>query len=83
MQKSEKERLEKIENEVAAIQSDIKTILSMQNDIKAIYDIIETWNNTKGFVVTIRVLSKVAVWIGVTGAALATIYHFLEHFGDK
>ena len=57
------------------------SIESIKDDVKAMREIIETWNNGKGFVNTIRILSKIAVWLGLTGAALAGIYHSIRHWG--
>ena len=62
------------------IENDIK---SMKDDVCAMKDILETWNNTKGFVTTIKIISKVAVWIGITSAAFTGIYHAIRHFGQS
>ena len=64
------DRLTNIENDVRSI----------QDDVKAMREIIETWNNTKGFVTTIHNLSKVTVWLTTTSAALAGIWYAIKHF---
>lgn len=55
---------------------------SIDDNVQAMREILDTWNNTKGFVTTVRVLSKVTIFIGVTGAALAGIYQALKHLGQ-
>lgn len=66
------ERLTNIENDLKHIKESLESMV----------DIINTWNNGKGFVNTIRVLSKIAVWLGITGAAITGIYQSIKHFGE-
>ena len=52
-------------------------------NVQAMREILDTWNNTKGFVSTVRIMSKVLVWTVATGAALTAIYHAIKHFGQS
>lgn len=74
-----KECKKETSDRLTTIETDIK---EMKSDICAMRDILETWNNTKGFVTTVKVLSKLAIWASVTIGALTAIYHALKHLGQ-
>lgn len=71
-QKKTTDRLDSLEESMASVHS----------NVIATREIIEAWNNGRGFVTTIRVMSKIVVWLGVTGAAITGIYHAIKHLGE-
>jgi len=79
----ESENLAVYKQAVEARIDDMETsVESIKIDVKAMREIIETWNNGKGFVNTVRVLSKIVIFLSLTGAALTGIYQSIKHFGD-
>lgn len=46
---------------------------------KSMAEIVTAWNNTKGFVNTIQLISKVLRWASITGAAIAAIWYAITH----
>jgi len=42
-------------------------------------EIIVAWNNTKGFVRTVQMVSKIVRWFTVTAAAVAAIWYLINH----
>lgn len=69
------DRLERVE----------EALMHIDNNVKATREIVEIFNDTKGFVNTVKTMSKIAIWFGVTTAALTGIYHTIKNynpFGD-
>lgn len=57
-----------------------KDVGEIKDDVKAMREIIEAWNNSKGFVITLRIMSKVMIFVTTTGAALAGIYWAIKNW---
>ena len=55
----------------------------IEEKLDSIHDMIEAWDNAKGFISVIRMLSKIAIWCGATGAAITASTHFIRHFGGE
>ncbi len=60
-----------------------ESIEQIDINIRAMREILELFNDTKGFINTVRGVSKVAIWFGATSAALTAIYHAIKHFGQS
>ena len=46
-------------------------------------DIMEAWNNGKGFINTIRIISKIAIWAGLVTGAVVSMWQAFKHFGQS
>lgn len=57
----------------------------IQEDIKEMREIIDAWNNAKGFVTTIKFLSAFIKWAAIVGGAVGVLWYFLKfgHFPDQ
>ena len=73
-----KTRLTNIETQQVTMCQDISDI---KDSVTSMSEIINTWNNGKGFINTIRILSKLVLWFGAITAAIAGTYHYLKHMG--
>lgn len=51
---------------------DIKKEVSKMNEV------VQAWDNAKGFIRTVRVIGEVAKWMVATGAAIAAIWWWLK-----
>lgn len=72
------QRINEVEDMVHQIISDVK---ETKENSQAIREMLDTYNNGKSIFNAIRIMSKIAVWLAATGAALTAIYHAITHFG--
>ena len=57
-------------------------LTSIESKLDDLLEISEVWRDGKGFVNGFKVISKIAIFISLTGAALTTIYQAIKHIGD-
>lgn len=72
------QRISEVESMVHQIIDDVK---ETKENSQAIREMLDTYNNGKSIFNAIRLMSKIAVWLAATGAALTGIYHAIVHFG--
>lgn len=76
--------------ELRVLHDDLRRILETQQEQKALQEeqavelkkvaeILEAWDNAKGFVKTVRLIGEVSKWIVAAGAAVGIIWYFLAH----
>lgn len=56
-----------------------QTLVEIQHDVAHMREIIEAWNNAKGFVATIRFLASVVKWTAVIGSAVGLVWYVLKY----
>lgn len=65
------------------IHDDLLEMKALQEAQKAtldeMKDILIVWNNTKGFINTVRFLGTVLKWAASVGAAIGLIYYWIKH----
>lgn len=75
---------------IATLHDDLRRILAAQNEqkqlqeaqaaeLKKVAEILEAWNNAKGFVKTVRMIGEVSKWLVLVGGAMAVIWYFLHN----
>ena len=69
--------MEIISDRLISIENDLNDLHKMKDDLSTIAEILSAWNNAKGFVTTVKILGKVAIFIVAIGAAYAAIIHGL------
>lgn len=57
------------------IHEDLKAI---KDEVSKMNEVLQAWNNAKGFIKTIRLLGEVAKWLVATGAAIAAIWWWIK-----
>lgn len=60
---------------VSLIHDDLKGI---KEELKKVAEVVEAWEDAKGFVKTIRTIGEVAKWIAVVSAAVAAIWYLVS-----
>ena len=55
-------------------------LTNIEDKLDSLLEIVEVWDNGKGFINTVKVISKIAIFISLTGAALTTIYQAVKHY---
>ena len=50
-------------------------IKELHDDVKAMREMLEAWNNAKGFVSTLRLLGVVMRWLAAISAGIAAIFY--------
>ena len=63
--------------ELNAIRQGQTLILTQQESMK---EMLEAWNNTKGFVTTIKTAGKLILWLVAIGAAWAIVTETMKHW---
>jgi hypothetical protein len=67
------------------LQADIHSIKEGQEaqskKIAEVAEIITVWNDTKGFVKTIRIIASILKWFVVFGGTIYAVYQFLKLMG--
>lgn len=54
------------------------TIHEIRDDIREMREILDAWNNAKGFVTTIKFLSSLIKWISIVGGTIGLIWYFFK-----
>lgn len=74
---------------ISTLHEDLKRILEAQREqkqlqeeqaaeLKKVAEILEAWNNAKGFVKTVRMIGEVSKWLVIVGGSMAAIWYFLH-----
>ena len=67
---------------IGAIHADlaaIKTLQETQSErLGKVAEILEAWDNTKGFVKTVKLIAAVAKWFVVVGGTATALYYWFK-----
>lgn len=62
----------------AVLQEQVTLAEEIRKELKDIRDLLEAWNNAKGFVRTIQTIGTIVKWITAFGASITLIYYWLK-----
>jgi len=69
------ETMSLINQRLINIENDLRDIHKMKDDLSTVAEILSAWNNTKGFVTTLKILGRVIMWSAAIGAAFVAFSH--------
>lgn len=73
-------RVDALEKDLTPLIKEVLTkVHTIEGQNQTQLEMMEAWNNTKGFVKTVVILGKVAKFIAVTGGAVATVWAAIKY----
>ena len=58
------------------IENELMELKGMKEDVATMAEILSAWNNSKGFVTTVKILGKTAIFIVVMAGAITAIINW-------
>jgi len=71
--------LEALSHRLESLSITADSIKQIHDDVAKMREIIEAWDNAKGFVTTIKFLSALVKWLTIVGGAVGVIWYALTH----